>query len=358
VGGATKGTIYINAPNIHRGGGAALLRALLHSEFDGPKVCVVVDSRFELPKTLRPGLTVRRVRPSIWSRTMSDVWLARSSNKDDVVLCFGNLPPLCRLKAWTAVFIQNRYLVDRASLSKFDLRTRTRLTVERLWLKHLARFADRFVVQSETMRRLVMDAGLSEHASVSVLPFLPPPTVRNKEHRPEKRVTDEATFLYVASAEPHKNHRKLIEAWCLLAAEGMRPRLCLTLEESEFLKIMDIEVRPTKAFACDIINLGILGPTELLKKYSEVTALVYPSIVESFGMPLLEAMAAGLPILAGELDYVRDVVQPSETFDPNSAVSISRAVKRFLGAESVPPEVRSPEQFLHQIWQHGQRSSS
>jgi glycosyltransferase involved in cell wall biosynthesis len=55
--------------------------------------------------------------------------------------------------------------------------------------------------------------------------------------------------------------------------------------------------------------------------------------MESFGLPLIEARQAGLPILASELDYVRDIVDPEESFDPFSARSIVRAVTRFMGVE-------------------------
>ena len=46
--------------------------------------------------------------------------------------------------------------------------------------------------------------------------------------------------------------------------------------------------------------------------------------------PLIEAKYLNLPVLAGELDYIRDLIDPIQTFDPNSSISIYRAVKRFL----------------------------
>ncbi len=61
-----------------------------------------------------------------------------------------------------------------------------------------------------------------------------------------------------------------------------------------------------------------------------MTALIFPSKTESLGLPLIEAASAGLPIIASELDFVRDVCVPNETFDPYSSTSISRAVKRLL----------------------------
>lgn len=59
--------------------------------------------------------------------------------------------------------------------------------------------------------------------------------------------------------------------------------------------------------------------------------------------------SAGLPIVAAELDYVRDVVTPMQTFDPTSPVSIARAVKRFLGVADHPSPLLSPADFLRQI---------
>jgi glycosyltransferase involved in cell wall biosynthesis len=72
--------------------------------------------------------------------------------------------------------------------------------------------------------------------------------------------------------------------------------------------------------------------------------------LESFGLPLIEARQAGLPILASELDYVRDVVDPEQTFDPDSPMSIARAVKRFLGVEVTPIPLLSASQFLESVF--------
>jgi hypothetical protein len=58
---------------------------------------------------------------------------------------------------------------------------------------------------------------------------------------------------------------------------------------------------------------------------------------------------AGLPILAPELDYVRDVCVPIQTFDPHSPVSIARAVKRFLGQPDPTVELSTPAEFWHAL---------
>ena len=55
-------------------------------------------------------------------------------------------------------------------------------------------------------------------------------------------------------------------------------------------------------------------------------------------------------MLAAELDYVRDILDPVETFDPNSPVSIARAVKRYLGKEENPLPLTDAEKFLHLLF--------
>ena len=64
---------------------------------------------------------------------------------------------------------------------------------------------------------------------------------------------------------------------------------------------------------------------------------------------MLEARAAGLPIITGELDYVRDIVDPDETFDPRSPLSIARAVRRFLDRPEERLRADDASRFLERL---------
>jgi len=88
---------------------------------------------------------------------------------------------------------------------------------------------------------------------------------------------------------------------------------------------------------------------KIIMLYSSSSALIYPSLFESFGLPLVEANQYGLPIIASELDYVRDVVDPEETFDPNSSKSIYRSVKRFLKINNDKTNVIEPAEFIKSV---------
>ena len=140
-------------------------------------------------------------------------------------------------------------------------------------------------------------------------------------------------FIYVADGNQHKNHLKLIEAWKKLSYQGIKPSLALTVSP-KFTHLFNL----LKDLAADedlkIFNLEELSRHEISNLYRSSKALIYPSLSESLGLPLIEASKFNIPIIASELDFVRDSCDPIETFDPHSALSISRAVKRYLGIKS------------------------
>ena len=67
--------------------------------------------------------------------------------------------------------------------------------------------------------------------------------------------------------------------------------------------------------------------------------------MKSFILQLFEAVEHQLIILASELDYVRDNIDPIQSFDPNSTISISRAVKRFLEIKKDPIKIYTSEKM-------------
>jgi glycosyltransferase involved in cell wall biosynthesis len=135
----------------------------------------------------------------------------------------------------------------------------------------------------------------------------------------------------------------LIKAWKLLENQNINPVLYLTLNESVFTDLIN-ELSVSKSLK--IINLGLISRDLLLDFYNKCDCMVFPSRYESFGLPLIEATRFKLPIVAPELDYVREVCCPVETFDPLSPVSLSDSVKRFLGIKRSRLAIKDHEDFL------------
>jgi glycosyltransferase involved in cell wall biosynthesis len=350
--------MFLHAINVHQGGGRTLLNALLKALPDSLKALpdsveahVSLDSRMQLPEGMPESIRIKRVTPSVIERLKAERWLADIVCSGDVVLCFGNLPPLFKLRGRVVVFVQNRYLIDGVCLDDLKLRDKVRLRIERLWLSARIGNVDEFIVQTPEMKRLLTaHTQGNKSASIKVVPFVAEPNGYARSLAQHVMLkTENCDFLYVATGGAHKNHRRLIEAWCLLAKEGVFPSLRLTLDESQNQDLcLDIE-EMRQEYGLKIWNEGALSHSEVLSLYNSIDALIYPSTFESFGLPLIEARQAGLRVLAPEMDYVRDVLDPEQTFDPQSPVSIARAVKRFLGVAEYPLPLIDAREFINHL---------
>jgi len=318
--------LILYAPNVHMGGGAVLARALFN-EIEKEKIpsTVFIDNRYtgEIPAHMK----VIRIAPSIPSRLGAEFKLSELAQEDDVVFSFGNLPPLLKLKAKSIVYLHNRNLLPGVDISNFPLKARLRQYVERLWIRVLSTNADYFAVQTKSMKKAFEQVS---PVPCHVLPFVP----NEVFDIPKSTSAPQYDFLYVASGDPHKNHEKLLDAWELLAEKNSFPSLVLTLPKhsTALLKRIDHLKQNPKI---QIHNLADLPYSQVVALYCQNRAFIFPSLQESFGIPLIEASHAGLPILASNLDYVHDVVNPALTFDPTSAPSIALAVASFLNSTNL-----------------------
>jgi len=335
-------SLVIYAPNVHQGGGLVLLRALLQVEAI-PLRQVFLDLRAKTELPSLDGVAVHFVRRSALSRLWAEWKLWQDALPEDTLLCFHSLPPLLPQKGNVAVFIQNRLLIESGSLENFPFRIRARLWLERLWSRGLQSRCSRYIVQTRSMADVVK-RWQKRAVPVTIAPFtddIVPVALSNS--------IKHFDFVYVASGEAHKNHLTLIEAWRLLADTGVRPTLALTVDARSNPQLCRHLARYATEYGLAVTNLGQLPRSEIAALYRAAGALIYPSTTESFGLPLVEAAQLGLPILAAELDYVRDLVEPIETFDPASPLSISRAVLRFMGRADSPLPVGRASDFLGEL---------
>jgi len=241
------------------------------------------------------------------------------------------------------VFVQNRYLLGESSLRHFPAKVALRIVFERVVCALLRSHVDGYVVQTKTMAENLRCWHRGEPV-VRVLPFADLfDTVCSRDH-----ADDGYDFVYVASGDAHKNHERLIDAWLLLAKVGLFPSLALTLGSENRRLLVRLE-RLRSESEIRVYHLGVLPRERVLELYKCAGALIFPSTSESFGLPLVEAAACGLPVVAAELDYVRDVVTPLETFNPESPLSIARAVRRFLDCPEAPGSVMRASEFVERI---------
>ena len=133
-------------------------------------------------------------------------------------------------------------------------------------------------------------------------------------------------LLYVSIYSDHKNLTTLLRALALLNRNG-GPRFRLTTtvnpgrEGTQWTchRAADLALARDRAVAPWVEFVGPLGPEEARRLYRDADIFVFPSLVESFGHPMMEAMAAGLPIVAADTPINREVCgESAEYFRPLS----------------------------------------
>lgn len=323
-----KKRLILNASNIRSSGGKVLLRQIVENVPDYCDVIFLINK--ELKDEFRSLKNAFYFGSSFVERIKSELFLKKISQKKDWLLCFGNLPPLFTSKAKVFVFFHNLAMIQRFSLFEIYFFFATK------------KF--NFIVQSKSVKERLISSNLYNNKIIYIFPFFKMP---NRLLNSEKEALNKGhIFIYPANGEEHKNHNQLLDGWTLLSKEKIFPKLILTISNEEYPALFKRIEHLKSLHKLVIENLGSAPHSLVLENLEQSSALIYPSLFESLGIPLLEAKQINLPIISSELDYVRDLVVPCESFDPNSALSISRAVKRFMKIKSADQEIGSPDDLI------------
>jgi len=121
---------------------------------------------------------------------------------------------------------------------------------------------------------------------------------------------------------PHKNLKNLILAFVDISQKiNFEIKLNLTSLKKDFINI-DFERHKN----LKIFWHGEIEKNKLETIYKRCEFLIYPSLKESFGLPLIEAIQHNCKILASDLPYVYEIIEPSLVFNPNCYKDISKTI--------------------------------
>ncbi|MFN8223065.1 MAG: glycosyltransferase family 1 protein [Gaiellales bacterium] len=154
----------------------------------------------------------------------------------------------------------------------------------------------------------------------------------------------EPFLLYPARGWPHKNHSRLFEAFALVRHDHPDLRLVLTGGGHDFTSLPP-----------GVESRGHVDDDTLASLYARAAALVFPSLSEGFGLPVLEAMAAGCPVAASIAGGLPEVTgEHAATFDPTDVEAIARAIDDAL--ELTPAQLEAARDHARTFsWQTSAR---
>ena len=149
-----------------------------------------------------------------------------------------------------------------------------------------------------------------------------------------RTATGRPYVLSVSSIYRYKNYVRLIEAWALLARRRADiPDLVIIGDNLDEPYAMEMEAarKATGSLSERIHIIGGVPYEEIRKHYEGASLFVFPSYSETFGIPMIEAMASGVPLVASDIPVFREIAEDATFYaDPYQPESIAHAMEEAL----------------------------
>ena len=218
-------------------------------------------------------------------------------------------------------YLPNRmaYVYARASLAAAATRAARILTVSETSKSDILRYCN---VPAD--RIIVIPNAIDDRLAT-------PPRDEDIQRVRERYQLDGPFVLYVGNIKPHKNLERLIDAFHLVRREGFE-RLKLLIIGDQISRFPRLR-RAVDRYKLHkhVRFLGFVGDDTLAALYRLATVFVFPSLYEGFGLPPLEAMASGTPVVTSNVSSLPEVVGDAAVLvDPYSAKSIAEGIQRVL----------------------------
>ena len=200
-------------------------------------------------------------------------------------------------------------------------------TLKQKMVNHLKKNTDFWLVQSSLVKNgLVKKYGIASD-KILELPFYPP------FENPVSSQKFPNSYLYVSNANPHKNHGRLIEAFSKFYEKHNKGVLTLTVSD-DFTELVNL-IQTKQKKGIPIKNIGFVPRQNLQKLYAESEFLIFPSLTESFGLGLVEAIESNCKVIGADLPYTYAVCEPSLSFNPWQTESIIEALSLSLQTNEI-----------------------
>ena len=287
-----------------------------------------VSPNFSLVRSAVPGW----IRPArlLWEQTVLPMQTARF--RLDVLLSPGFSSPLvCRGRKVTVIHdLQHKR--QRQNFGFFERQAWNAM----VWSS--VRFSHALIAVSQTSRQDVIDVYKTHPARIHVVHHgverlffriaeaaAPDESLLRQAGVPQCRY-----LLAVSTIHPHKNWLRMLDAYAMLVKEGRDEHLVVAGLAGKASRDVSSRLKDP-LLASRVHLLGWQPRNVLVALFQSAEALVFPSTFEGFGMPVLEAFAAGLPVACSDIPPLEEVAGDAALrFDPHSPAEMADTIRRVL----------------------------
>lgn len=231
-------------------------------------------------------------------------------------------------------------------------------------LRHGLQKASRIIAVSEATKRDVMNLLAIPEERICVIHNAIEPQFLVRDADPERRRTleryqvDYPFLLYVGNIQPQKNLSRLVEAFSVVRSELQQHPLYgdlrLIIIGNNPAAHSDVRSSVIRSRVQQSVRFLGFVPVETLRIfYSSAAAFVFPSLYEGFGLPPLEAMAQGTPVVTSNTSSLPEVVgEAAVLVNPENVFDIARGIRQSLLDDALRRELsmRGREQASRYSW--------
>lgn len=205
-------------------------------------------------------------------------------------------------------------------------------TYRLLSYRAMARQASRVVVMTTPARGTTAARLRVPESKVAVVPWASVMPLYGSAILPrislDRLGVPERFLLYPAQTWAHKNHIRLAQAVALLRREhDLSVFVVLTGRRNAYWSKIEAEIRALGVEDL-VISLGWVDTQVLRSLYQAADALIFPSLYEGWGLPIVEALDVGLPVLCSNITPLQEIaLEAALTFDPRNPAAIADAIR-------------------------------
>lgn len=157
-------------------------------------------------------------------------------------------------------------------------------------------------------------------------------------------------YLMVGTIEPRKGHLTVIKAFELMWAKGSEDILCIVGRTGWMVNELMEYIYNHPEFGKKLIYMGAVSDEELNREYNTSDALIFASIAEGFGLPIIEAAQYGIPLIISGIPVFKEIAEDHAIyFEPQNSHSLVKAIEKHkqLVSENKMP---SSTQIKYNTW--------
>jgi glycosyltransferase involved in cell wall biosynthesis len=310
--------LIVNATAIHYSGALSIFNQFINNipEENGYMYYFFINSNYVKIAEKKNFVYIPIATANWLARIKWDIygmqrWLDKNKISPNLIISFQNTTVKCRYDIPQLIYYHQPLPLSKYHWNFFKSDELTLFLYKKFYLYFVSKYINdktHFVVQIPSIKRAFLERIKINERNVHILK----PIIMLPDYDLDYPMTldDNIHFIYPATPLVYKNHIRIIESLYLIKKENpsllFKIRVHFTFDRSMADKLF--KVIHKYGLVDNIIFDGLIPYHTLLISYKFMRALLFPSFIETFGLPLIEAAGVGTPIVVSDLPYSRDVI--------------------------------------------------